>query len=157
MSDPVLKLQILARAELVLAQVRLQRAAKRVVLLSVAIVFALFGLGMFNFAGFYALSETQGPAVAALFVALSNLTVMVLLLLFARKVSPERNEERLAREIRELAHAEINRDVEQVRAELEQISADVNKIRSSIKAFSGTATNTLVPLMGTLTRVFKNL
>ena len=49
MSDPMLKLQVLARSELALVQLRTRRTMTRAVMFVVAVVFALLGLGMINF------------------------------------------------------------------------------------------------------------
>ena len=45
MTDPVLKLQILARAEMALARIHTRRAANRGAYFAVALVLALLGLG----------------------------------------------------------------------------------------------------------------
>jgi hypothetical protein len=151
----MMKLEIFARAELALAQMRAQRAAGRSVLVAVSLVFALLGLGMFNFAAFYYLSPTWGSADAAFIVALVNFAVTGALLIASRRVGPGEKEEKLAREIRDLAYTQINRDVDQVKAEIVQITDDVRNISSSIKSFSGAASNTLGPLMGMLVKALK--
>jgi len=155
MSDPMMKLEILARAELALAQMRAQRTAGRSVMFVVSMVFALIGLGMINFAAFYAVSPRWGPAAAALIVSLVNFAITGVVLVASRKVGPGEKEEKLAREIRDLAYTQINRDVDQVKAEIVQITDDVRNISSSIKSFSGAASNTLGPLMGMLVKALK--
>ena len=150
MSDPILKLQILARAEMALMRMQAQRVAVRLAFAVVATVFGLLGLGMFNLAGFHALSEGHGPAVAALFVALADTAVAVGVLLAARTAGPKESDEKLAREIRDLASKEIDRDVKRLEAEFEQIGADVRKIRSTVSSFSSTLTSTLGPLLSLL-------
>ena len=150
MSDPILKLQILARAEMALMQMRAQRVAVRLAFAVVAAIFGLLGLGMFNLAGFHALSESQGPAMAAFLVALADAAVAVGVLLAARTAGPKESDEKLAREIRDLASKEIDRDVKQLEAEFEQIGTDVRKIRSTVSSFSSTLTSTLGPLLSLL-------
>jgi len=157
MSDFALKLQILARAEMALAQIHVQRAAGRSALFVVAMVFTLVGLGMLDIAAFYAMSPGFGPALAALFVALINIAAAGVVLLAARKAGPKENEEKLAREMRNLAYTEIDRDVEQVRAEIEKIAADVEKIRSSFASFSSAVSSTLTPLLALLGKTVKKL
>ena len=78
-----------------------------------------------------------------------------MLLLAARKAGPRKNEEKLAREMRNLAYTEVDRDVVQVRAELEKIAADVEKIRSSFASFSGAVSSTLTPLLALLGKAVK--
>ena len=150
MSDPMMKLEILARAELALMRMRGQRLAVRLAFVLVATVFGLLGLGMFNLAGFHALSQGHGPAVAALFVALADTAVAVGVLLAARTAGPKESDEKLAREIRDLASRELDRDVKQLEAEFEQIGTDVRKIRSTVSSFSSTLTGTLGPLLSLL-------
>jgi hypothetical protein len=154
MSDPVVKLHILARTEMALADMRLQRTVKRSAYFAVAMVFALIGLGMINVAAFYAFSVKQGPAVAALIVAVIDVVATAALLLAIRRVVPEENEAKL-REIRDLAQAELNKDIEQGKAEIAQITADLHSISSGVLAFSGAAANTVAPLLKMLTRAIK--
>ena len=155
MTDPVMKLQIIARAELALAQIRLERLIQRSALFVVAMVFALLGLGMFNLAIFFALSSTQGSAMAALIVALINSAVMGTVLLISLKTRPKQGEEKLAREIRDLAYTELNRDIEKVKTEISEITADVRRIRAGISAVPTAAVNTLLPLLKLMVRSAK--
>jgi hypothetical protein len=155
MTDPVLKLQILARAELALAQIRIQRVMRRSALFATALVFALLGLGMFNFAAFSALSAARGPAAAALIVALVDSVIMAVVLLAALKTIPNQAEEKLAREIRDLANTELNRDIDEVKAEISQITDDVRSIRTGIMAVPTAAVNTLFPALRLLIKAVK--
>lgn len=155
MKDPILKLQILARAEMALAQIRAQRAGSRSALFGIAMVFALLGLGALNLAIYQALVPTQGPALAALILALLNALAAIVVMLFARKAGPGANEEKLAREMREMAYAELGADMEQVKNELAQITYDVRNIRSSFTSFTSSATSTLGPIMGLLLKAVK--
>jgi hypothetical protein len=142
-----MKLQILARAEIALAQIRTQRATGRTVLYAVAMIFGLLAMGMFNFAGFHALSPAHGPALAALYVALADVAIAVIVIIAAGKVGHRENDEKLATEVRDLAYAELNKDVEQVKEELGQIIDDVRGIRESFSSFSGAAMSTIAPLV----------
>jgi len=155
MSDPIMKLQILARAEMALAQIRTQRATGRTVLYAVAMIFGLLALGMLNFAGFHTLSPGQGPALAAFYVALADIGITIIIIIAANKIGHREQDEKLAREIRDLAYAELNRDVEQVRAELNQIIDDVRSIRSSFTSFSAVAMSTITPLLKMMTAAIK--
>jgi hypothetical protein len=155
MTDPMMKLQIMARAELALVQIRLERLIQRSALFVVAMVFALLGLGMFNLAIFFALSSTQGSARAALIVALINSAIMAIVLLVSLKLRSKQGEEKLAREIRDLAHTELNHDIEKVKAEISEIAADVRSIRASILAVPTAAANTLGPLLRLLLKSAK--
>jgi fatty acid desaturase len=155
MTDPMLKLQILARAELALVQIRVQRLLRRSALLAAALVFALLGLGMFNLAAFYALSPALGPAVAAAILALVDCVIVAVILVVALKTIPHQAEEKLACEIRDLAMTELNRDIDEVKAEISQITDDVRSIRTGIMAVPTAAVNTLFPALRLLTKAVK--
>ncbi len=155
MSDTMLKLQLLARAEMALAQIRAQRAGARSAGFAVALVFGLLGLGMLNLAGYHALTPRLGPDGAALAVALVDMAVAALVLLLSRRAGPGEREEQLAREIRDLAYAELNSDLERVKAEIRQIGDDVRGIRSGFVSVAGSAATTLGPLVGMLVKAVK--
>ena len=67
------KLRILARAELALARIRVQRTGFQAALFAVAALFALAGLALLNLAAYNALVPRLGPAIAALAVGGVNL------------------------------------------------------------------------------------
>jgi len=148
--DPVLKLRILARAEMALAQIQAQRLGTRSVLFALAFVFALLGLGTLNIAIYSALVPSQGPALAALILSAVNTLMAIVIMLFARKAGPGPNEEKLAREMRDLAYEALSTDMEQVKSELAQITTDVRNIRSSFTSFTRSATSTIAPILGLL-------
>jgi hypothetical protein len=154
MSDPVLKLQILARAELTLAQIHARRAGSRSALFSVALVFLLLGLGMTTLAVYHALTPSFGPAWAAFTVAMVDTLIGIVVVLIARKAGPSDGEEKLAREIRDMAYAELGKDIDQVKGELGQITADVKRIRTGITTFTS-GVRGIGPLIGMLTKVIK--
>jgi len=145
MSDPVMKIQIIARAEMALLQIRAQRVAGRSTLFIVAIVLGLLALGMLDFAAFSAMAPSQGPALAALYMALANAGAAVLVIVAARKVGPSESHEKLALQIRDLAYTELNRDIEQVQAEVQETVAEVRRLRSSVEGIGA-----LVGLVGKL-------
>lgn len=155
MSDPVLKLQILARAEMALAQIRARRATARSALFSVALLFGLLGLGMLNLAGFHALTPGYGPAMSAFLVSLANLVLAIILILVAKGAGPSENEEKMAREMRDLAWNELSNDINQVKAGLTDVTSEVRRIRSGFSSFSGGAINSLGPVLGLLIKAVK--
>ena len=145
MSDPVMKFQIIARAEMALFHIRAQRVAGRSTLFIVAMVLGLLALAMLDFAAFSAMSPSQGPALAALYMALVNAGAAVLVIVAARKVGPSESHEKLALQIRDLAYTELNRDIEQVQAEVQETVAEVRRLRSSVEGIGA-----LVGLVGKL-------
>ena len=155
MSDPMLKLQVLARSELALAQMRTRRTVSRAVLFVVAVVFALLGLGMLNFSAYQSMVVIYGSAQSALYVALSDMALAAIIILAAQRVGPNENEEKLARELRDYAYSELNGDINQVKSDFSEITADIKQIRSGFSAFSGGAVSGLTPLLSLLIKTIK--
>jgi len=155
MSEPMLKLQIIVRAELALAEIRTRRAASRSAFFGVALVFLLLGLAMMTLAVYHALTPHMGPAWAAFTVALADTFIGIIVVLIARRAGPSENEEKLAREIREMAYAELNDDIQQVKSEFDQISSEVKRIRSGVTAFTSGAAGTLGPVISMLIKILK--
>ncbi|NOR80533.1 MAG: hypothetical protein GQ529_06815 [Methyloprofundus sp.] len=155
MSDPMLKLQIIARSELALAQLRTRRSMSRAVLFVVALVFALLGLGMINFSAYQAMVVSYGSAQSALYVALSDMALAGIIILAAQRAGPSENEEKLARELRDYAYSELNSDINQVKSGFAEITSDVKQIRSGFSAFSGGAISSLSPLLSLLIKTIK--
>ena len=78
-----------------------------------------------------------------------------IVLLVARRAGPSENEERLAREMRDLAYAEIGNDIERIKSDLEQISSDVRSIRSGFMSTASSLASGLSPLIGMLSKSAK--
>lgn len=132
MSDSIFKLQLLARSELALTQIYARRATLRSAYFAFALVLFLLGLGMFNFAAYLALVETLSPATAALIVALVNGSAAFVVLLLGKRAGPSDNEERMAREIREMAYKEVSQDVDEVKGKLEDLANEVSHIGENV-------------------------
>ena len=153
MTDPILKLQILARSEMALLKLQAQRSTSRTSLLVVALVFVLLTLGMLNFSAYQALVETQSPALAALIVAVINGFLALIMVLISRSAGPNAEQEKMVRDIRDLAYNELSADFDEVKSKVSQVTEDVGRIRSGFSALtsgsSGMA-NSLGPLLGLL-------
>lgn len=139
MTDPILKIKIVARAEKALLLIQAKRVAKRMVLVAGALVFALLGLGMLNFAGYQALATTQGPAVAALLIALFDGALALVIVAVARSAGASNEQEKMVEEIRDMAYNELNVDIEEFKSELGQVSAEIGSIRAGLSAWSSGA------------------
>ncbi len=138
MSNSIFKLQLLARSELSLTEIHARRTAARTLYLGVALVLSLLGLGMFNFAGYLALEVRTTPAIAALSMAVINAVAAIIVVRLSRKAGPSENEERMAREIREMAYKEVSQDVEEVKGRLENLASEVSSIGENVtRATSG--------------------
>lgn len=150
MKNPVLKVNLLIRAETALARIRAHRAANRIILSLIALVFVLIGVAMLNFAIYQAFAAHSSPGLAGLYVSLINLGLAGAIFLILGKAGGESNEEKLAAEIRDLAYSEIGTDFDSFKAEVNKVVDDVNRIRSGFSSFTGTSS--IMPLLGMLTK-----
>lgn len=158
MTDPVLKLRILVRSEMTLLRLQARRNAVRTQLLLVALLFALFALGMLNFAAYHALAVKKGPAFAALMIALADALLAVALVALSRGAGPNAEQEKMVRDIRDLAYSELSADFDEVKAGITQVSEDVQRIRSGFSAFtsgSGGLAGNLSPVVSLLVGAVK--
>lgn len=156
MTDPVvLKLRILARAEMALFRIHGRRAAAQTAGLAVALVFALLALGMLNLAAYLALAEKVGPANGALIVAVVDGLLAAIVIALSRSAGPSADEEKMAQDIRDMAYEELSSDVDAVRNEISTVIEDVGRIRAGFTAFTGSASSSLVSIIKLLTKSLK--
>lgn len=151
----MMKLQIIARSEIALAQINARRMASRSALFAVALVFLLLGLAMMTMALYFALVPNFGEPWAAFIVSMLDTAIGVIVLLLARRAGPSENEEKLAREIRDMAYTELGNDIDQFKGELNQITGDIKRIRSNITSFTSGAAGTIGPIVSMLLKVAK--
>lgn len=154
MNDPVLKINLLVRAEMVLARIQARRAVSRLTFSLVALVFVLLGVAMLNFATYQLFAEHFSPAISGFIVALINLFLASVIFMITYKTGNETNEEKLAQELRTLAYSELNSDFDGLKDEFGKVSDDVKRIRSGFRAITG-ATGSLMPLLSILTKAFE--
>ncbi len=150
-----MKLQIIARSELALAQINARRMASRSSLFSVALVFLLLGLGMMTMALYFALAPSLGSPWAAFTVSSIDTTIGLIFVLIARRAGPSENEEKLAREIRDMAYTELGNDINKIKDEFDQVTTDVKRIRTSFTSFTGGAMESLGPVIRILLKAAK--
>lgn len=158
MADPILKLQILARSEMALLRLQAKRNAVRTASFVVALVFVMLALAMLNFAGYHALVETRSPAIAALLVAVADIVVAVIVVLMSRGAGTNEEQEKIVRDIRDLAYNELSADFDEVKAKVSEVTEDVKRIRSGFSAVTGGSAgiaNNLAPLLGLLISAVK--
>lgn len=158
MTDPILKLHILARSEMALLRIQARRNAIRTASFVIALVFVLLALAMFNFAGYQALLETRSPAIAASIVAAVDVVVAVIVVVMSRGAGPNEEQEKVVRDIRDLAYNELSADFEEVKVKVAQVTEDVGRIRSGFSAVTGGTgglANNLAPLLGLLISAVK--
>ena len=150
-------LRILARAEMTLLRADANRRTNRLLLSVLSIGCVLVALVFVNLGAFFLLTDADGDARAAFILAGVNLAIGAIPFLVGRSSKPSAEEE-MVREIREMAAAEISRDVKQVSDELGAVSASVKQVQAGISGLgsgSGTAIAALGPLVPLLIDLLK--
>ncbi len=157
MDETLMKLRILARAEVTLARVHGRTLARRLLLSALAVGAILLTVVMVNLGSYELLAERFGKGAAAFLVAAVNAALAVLLLVVGGRIRPG-PEEQMVQEIRDLALAELSADAEAVRQGLEAATSDLERIRSGIGALTGGAAaglGSLTPVVGLLVEALK--
>lgn len=159
MNNLILKLHVLARSEIALLRIQARRISTRTALFVVALVFALLALGMLNFAAYQALAVNQGPAIGAMLVALVDGVLALLVIVIARGAGPGTEQEKMVRDLRDLAYNELSTDLDGVKEKVTQVTDDVRRIRSGFSAItggsSGSLANNLAPILRLLIGAIK--
>lgn len=135
MESLVRTMRIVWRAELLIIEAKLNIAAKRIGATAFAGLICIFGFGMLNVAGFFALEADWGPIYAALGVAGADFLVAAVLLLWGSRVSggPELE---LAREVRDAGLKDLEDKAERVQDEVEAVRDEILAIKDSLVSFS---------------------
>jgi hypothetical protein len=133
MHETMMNLKILARAELTLARMDLQRAAYRATLYAVSIGMLLIALVMVNVGAYQLLAETYGNAVAAFLVAAGDGLLAAMMLLAVRRLKPGPEEQKV-REIRDTALAEFTTQIDEIEADFALLGADLKRFRTGFSA-----------------------
>ena len=129
MHEMLLKLRILASAEINLARIAARRLANRATLLAIAVGLLLLAVVMANIGAYHLLSRTQTPSMAAFLIAAGNALIAVVVLIIANRLEPG-PEEQMARQIREMAFDELAADVEDLKDQFGKVGSDVKRIRT---------------------------
>ena len=157
MDELLLKLRILARAEITLAQIGAQRVANRIKLLSIAIGALLLTVVMINVGAYQLLAETYSQVAAAFLVAAGNGALAIAMVFAAGQFRPG-PEEQMVREIREMALTELAADVGAIQQDFNELSADVKRIRTGFAALGsggGGVWSGLTSILGMLVGAFR--
>lgn len=153
MLEPKMKLEIVVRSEIALAQIHARRMASRSALFSIALVFLMLGLGMMTLALYSAIEPVIGAPLAAFSVSMIDALFGGIFIFAARHSGPPGNEEKLAREIRDMAYSELGKDYAAFRGEVKQFTSDIDRIRAGLTSFSSGAVGTLSPVISLLLNI----
>ena len=114
-------LQILWKADTLIGRIWLEVLARRFALVILAALICVFGLGMANLAGFYALQPAWGPVWAAALVALADLVLALVVALVGRSAKPGPEIE-LAFEVRKMALGSLQDNVKDLKHTTESVA-----------------------------------
>jgi hypothetical protein len=128
----VRELQVLRKADLLIGKIWLGVFARRLGLFAFAGLIAVFGLGMANVAGFYALQGSLGPIWAPLIVAVADFAIAAVVFLIAGRAHPG-PEIDLAMDVRKMAMESIQVDARDLKIVLDTVTEELK----SVKEMSG--------------------
>lgn len=127
-------LQVLRKADFLIAKIWMNVLLRRSGLVAFAGLIAVFGLGMANVAGFYALQPSAGPVWAAAIVAAVDFLIAAIVLLIANKSQPGPEVE-LALGVRQMALESIQTDARDLKLTLDAVVEEVRGVRTNITQF----------------------
>jgi hypothetical protein len=126
--------QLLSRADSLIGKIWVQVIARRFGLFAFAGLIAVFGLGMANVAGFYALQAAWGPVWAAALVALADFVLAAIIVLAAKGAKPGPELE-LAHDVRKMALDSIQSDARDIKLAVDAIGRDLAQTKDTIAGF----------------------
>ena len=124
-------LQVLKKADFLIGKIWLDILLRRAGLIAFSGLIAVFGLGMVNVAGFYALQVSIGQAWAAAAVALIDIVIAAIVLLLASRSRPGPELE-LAFEVRKMAFDSIEADARDLKLTVEAVGQELKNVRANI-------------------------
>ncbi len=132
MIDHLLRdLQVLRKADFLLGKIWLGVLARRFGLFVFAALIAVFGLGMANVAGFYALQGALGPIWASVIVAVTDFVIAAIVLLVAGSAQPG-PEIDLAMEVRKMAIDSIQVDARDLKISFDTLGQELRGVKDTI-------------------------
>ena len=147
MNEFIVKLRILARAEVTLFKADAARRTNQALLAAISIGCVFVGLVFVNLGLFYKLTESDIDSRAAFILAAGNIGLAIVPFLFRRNAKPSA-EEAMVREIREMAAAEISKDIAEVTDEIGAVTDSVKQLKSGISSFTSGGGGGAMGLLG---------
>ena len=132
--DFVRDLHLLQKADSLIGKIWLKVIARRFGLFIFAGLIAVFGLGMTDAAGFYALQAPVGPVWAAAVVAIADFVLAAIVILVARSSEPGPEIE-LALEIRKMAVEALQVDARDLKATIDALGQEIRDTKDTIAGF----------------------
>jgi hypothetical protein len=132
--DLVRDLHLLQKADSLIGKIWLKVMARRFGLFIFAGLIAVFGLGMANVAGFYALQVSVGPIWAAVIVAIADFVLATIVMLLARNSAPGPEIE-LALDVRKMAIDAIQEDARGLKVTIDALGQEIRDAKDAIAGF----------------------
>ena len=132
--DLVRDLHLLQKADSLIGKIWLKVMARRFGLFIFAGLIAVFGLGMTNVAGFYALQVSVGPIWAAVIVAIADFVLATIVMLLARNSAPGPEIE-LALDVRKMAIDAIQEDARDLKVTIDALGQEIRDAKDAIAGF----------------------
>ena len=132
--DLVRDLHLLQKADSLIGKIWLKVMARRFGLFIFAGLIAVFGLGMANVAGFYALQVSVGPIWAAVIVAIADFVLATIVMLLARNSAPGPEIE-LALDVRKMAIDAIQADARDLKVTIDALGQEIRDAKDAIAGF----------------------
>ena len=128
-------LQVLRKADFLIGKIWLGVLARRFGLFAFAGLIAVFGLGMANVAGFYALQVSAGPIWGAAIVAVVDLVIAAIVLQVAANARPGPEIE-LAFDVRKMAIDAIQGDTRDLKLTVDALGQEIREVKANIVGFA---------------------
>jgi hypothetical protein len=127
--------QVLRKADVLIGRIWVNVIARRFALFAFAGLIAVFGLGMANVAGFYALQASMGPVWAAAIVAIVDLAIAAIVLTVAvnSRPGPELD---LAIDVRKMAVEAIQTDTRDLKLTVDALGQQIREAKENLVAFT---------------------
>ncbi len=136
MNELMMKLRILARAEITLFRADAQRRGNQALFAAISIGCIFVGLIFVNAGLFFLLTESEIDSRAAFILAGGNFGLAIIPFLLRRqaKAGPE---ELMVREIRDMAADEVTKDLNAVADEVAAVGSGIRQLKAGVSSFSG--------------------
>lgn len=128
-------LQVLRKADFLIGKIWLHVFARRFGLFAFAGLVAMFGLGMADVAGFYALQPVVGAVWAAAIVALVDFAIAGILMLVASRSRPGPEIE-LAMDVRKMAVDALQTDARDIKQAVDALGQDIREAKATMAGFA---------------------
>ncbi|WP_238120426.1 MULTISPECIES: hypothetical protein [unclassified Xanthobacter] len=144
MDTLVRNLRVLLRADLIIAEIHLRKAAAKSTFFGIAALIGGFGLVMLGIAGFLALETLYGAILAATITGGVALVLAALLVFAGARVRPGRELD-LATEVHAAAMTAVSADLQAAGTSVQRLTAFVrNPLDTAVPAVAFSLFNTLL-------------